>query len=209
MRFLLVFALALLLAPLAIAGEPTVAGTVTHIEGAAFANHKSSSANLTPDARVLVGDHIITGHNARVVLHMIDGAVLTLGADTEFVIDNYRYSKQAKQGSASLELVKGVFRAVTGAIGKLKQHDFKVKTAYAAIGIRGTDFWGGFHFSQALDVALLGGKGIYVENAAGRVEITSVGEGTTVNSATEAPTKPKRWGEKKLNAARQSVALTN
>lgn len=188
------------------AGAP-VAGTVSHLEGAAFANHRDSSDNLYKGRPVLVGDHIVTGHNSRVLLKMVDGAMLTLGEDTEFVISAYRYSKKAQQGSATLELVKGVFRAVTGAIGKLKERDFKVRTAVATIGIRGTDFWGGFHFSKALDVALLDGKGIYVENAAGRVEVTSIGDGTTINSANETPSAPKRWGDKKLNAAKQSVAL--
>jgi hypothetical protein len=180
---------------------------VSHIQGAAFANRNASSLNLSNDATILVGDRIVTGHNARVVLRMIDGAVLTLGADTEFTIGTYRYSEKTQQGSAALELVKGVFRAVTGAIGKLKERDFKVKTVVGTIGIRGTDFWGGFYFSQALDVALLGGAGIYIENAAGRVEVTTIGDGTTINSINEVPSAPKHWGEQKMDAAQKSVTL--
>jgi len=186
--------------------EPSVAGTVIHVQGAAFANHHESSGNLSLGAQILVGDHIVTGRNARVGLRMVDGAVLSLGADTEFAVNSYLYQKKAKQGTARLELIKGVFRAVTGAIGKLQAHDFKVQTSVGTIGIRGTDFWGGFYFSQALDVALLGGKGIYIENATGRVEITAQGEGSTVNNAKELPLPPKRWEEKKLNAAKQSVS---
>lgn len=186
--------------------EPSVAGTVIHLRGAAFASHRQTSANLSLGAKILTGDHIVTGSNARVGVRMLDGAVLSLGADTEFVINDYRYQEQEKQGTARLELLKGVFRAVTGAIGKLQERDFKVKTAVGTIGIRGTDFWGGFYFSQALDVALLGGEGIYIENAAGVIEVTEPGQGITVNSANELPLPPKRWGEKKLNAAKQSIA---
>ena len=187
------------------AAEPSMAGTVIHIEGAAFSSHRESSDNLSLGTRIFVGDHIVTGRNARVGLRMVDGAVLSLGADTEFAVNAYRYQEQAEQGTARLELIKGVFRAVTGAIGKLKERDFKVQTSMGTIGIRGTDFWGGFYFSQALDVALLGGKGIYIENAAGRVEVTEPGEGTTVGSANELPLPPKRWGDKKLDAAKQSI----
>ncbi|MDO8312764.1 MAG: FecR family protein [Sideroxyarcus sp.] len=197
---------ATLLAPAANAAESAVAGTVLQIRGAAFTNHRESSDNLSKGMAVSIGDRIVTGRNTRVALQMTDGAVLTLGADTEFAINDYRYSPQAQQGSASLELIKGAFRAVTGAIGKLKERDFKVKTAVGIIGIRGTDFWGGFYFSRALDVALLGGTGIYVENAAGRVEVTETGDGTTVQSADGAPSAPIHWGDKKLNAAKQSVA---
>ena len=187
------------------AAEPAVAGTVIHLEGVAFVNHLETSGNLSPGAQIRVGDHVVTGHNARVGLRMIDGAVLSLGADTEFAVNDYRYQEQAGQGTARLELLKGVFRAVTGAIGKLKERDFKVKTSVGTIGIRGTDFWGGFYFSQALDVALLGGKGIYIENAAGVVEVTEAGEGVTVHSDNVLPLPPKRWGEQKLNAAKQSI----
>lgn len=205
-RFAQLVFFAALLIPAARADEPAVAGTVIQIRGAVFANHRASSDNLSKDMQVLVGDRIVTGHNTRIALKMTDGAVLTLGADTEFAINDYRYSQQAQQGSASLELVKGAFRAVTGAIGKLKERDFRVKTAVGVIGIRGTDFWGGFYFSQALDVALLGDGGIYVENAAGRVEVTETGDGTTVQNADSAPSAPIHWGEKKLNAAKQSVS---
>ena len=187
------------------AAEPSVAGTVIHVQGAAFANHRESSGNLSLGAQILVGDHIVTGHDARVGLRMVDGAVVSLGADTEFAVNDYRYQEQAGHGTARLELIKGVFRAVTGAIGKLKERDFKVQTSVGTIGIRGTDFWGGFYFSQALDVALLGGKGIYIENAAGLVEITQPGDGSTVHSANELPLQPTRWGDKKLNAAKQSI----
>ena len=205
------FPLLLLLAaslciPCANAAEPAIAGSVMQMRGAAYADHQDSSDNLHRGMTVRVGDRIVTGRNARVSLKMSDGAVLTLGADTEFVIGFYSYSKKKQQGSATLELVRGAFRAVTGAIGKLKGRDFKVKTAAGVIGIRGTDFWGGFHFSEALDVALLGGDGIYIENAAGRIEITNAGEGTTVQNADTAPSAPIRWSEEKLNAAKRSVA---
>ena len=184
-----------------------VAGTVLRIQGAALTNHHDSSENLGKGVTVRVGDRIVTGRNARVLLKMKDGAEITLGAETEFVITDYRYSKTARQGSAALELVRGAFRAVTGAIGKLKGRDFKVKTAAATIGIRGTDFWGGFHFSSALDVALLGGAGIYVENATGRVEVTTIGDGTTVQNAESSPSAPIHWGDKKLNEAKSTVTF--
>ncbi|MEI7842895.1 MAG: FecR family protein [Gallionellaceae bacterium] len=188
------------------ATELSIVGTVQKLRGAALTNHQSTSENLSVGMRVLVGDRIMTGTNTRVALKMNDGAILTLGADTEFVISDYRYSQKLQQGSASLELLKGAFRAVTGAIGKLKERDFKIKTKVATIGIRGTDFWGGFYFSQALDVALLDGKGIYVENAAGKVEVITQGDGTTIQTGNDAPSAPMHWGDKKINAAKQSVS---
>lgn len=191
--------------PSAIAAEPSVAGTVIHVQGAAFSQHQNLSADLVQGTQILVGDHIVTGSGARVGLKMIDGAVISLGADTEFSVNDYSYHEQQAQGTARLELIKGVFRAVTGALGKLKERDFKVKTSVGTIGIRGTDFWGGFYFSRALDVALLGGKGIYIENSAGLVEISQPGDGITVHSSSELPLAPVHWEDRKLNSAKQSI----
>lgn len=201
----LIALISLLFVPMTSATELHIAGTVQKIRGAAFANHEASRG-LNIGTPIMIGDHIVTGHDTRVALEMNDGAILTLGADTEFVINDYRYSQKLQQGSASMELLKGAFRAVTGAIGKLKEQDFKIKTKVAVIGIRGTDFWGGFYFSQALDVALLDGKGIYVENAAGKVEVATQGDGTTIQSNSDAPSAPIHWGDKKINAAKQSVS---
>jgi len=96
-----------------------------------------------------------------------------------------------------LRLITGAFRAITGSIGKLQKSKFEVETRVATIGIRGTDFWGGFTFGDALDVALLGGKGINIRNGSGRVDIDKVGLGTTVKSSTSVPTPQKStsWGQ--------------
>ncbi|MDP2805837.1 MAG: FecR family protein [Gallionellaceae bacterium] len=206
MRPALLALLAIFFAPMANAIDSPVAGTVQKMRGAALTNHQNASENLTIGMKVLIGDRIVTGANTRLALKMNDGAILTLGENTEFVISDYRYSPKLQQGSASMELLKGAFRAVTGAIGKLKERDFKIKTKVATIGIRGTDFWGGFYFSEALDVALLDGKGIYVENAAGKVEVTAQGDGTTIKNTSDAPSAPMHWGDKKINAAKQSVS---
>lgn len=206
MKAVLILVFVMLFASMANAADATVAGTVQRVRGAATAHRLETPHHLAPGAPVMVGDRIVTGSNTRLALEMSDGALVTLGADTEFVISDYRFSEKLQQGSASMELLKGAFRAVTGAIGKFKERDFKVKTPVAVIGIRGTDFWGGFHFSEALDVALLGGAGIYVANAAGTVEISTQGEGTTIQNANVPPSVPIRWGEQKIRAAQKATS---
>jgi hypothetical protein len=70
----------------AYAANSVVAGTVSRIQGAALANHRESSENLNKDGVVQGGDRIVTWRNARVLLRVQDGVLLTLGAETEFVI---------------------------------------------------------------------------------------------------------------------------
>ncbi len=169
-------------------------------------NRSSQSGNLQLQSPVYVGDELITGKHARLHLSMRDNTQLTLGENTQFSINHYTYTAE-QHGGADLELVRGVFRAVTGLIGKLNPAGFSVTTPAATIGIRGTDFWGGYHFSDALDVALLNGKGIDIENAQGKVAINQPNYGSTIAHANARPSPPKQWGTQKLNAARESVSF--
>lgn len=188
------------------AAEPSVAGVVIHVQGSPNVVRNTSTVVLTMGKQVLIGDRIVIGAGERVGLKMIDGGVLRLGADTIFVIEDYTYSEQAGEGRARVSLLKGAMRAITGAIGKLKARDFKLGTSMATMGIRGTDFWVGYYFSDALDVALISGAGVYADNAAGRMEITRAGDGITVKGLDQLPSAPIHWGQKKYDAALKSVA---
>jgi hypothetical protein len=99
------------------------------------------------------------------------------------------------------DLLKGAFRSVSGTITK-RPHRFEVKTSVATIGVRGTDFWGGFGVTPdgALDVIMLEGHGVYVKNDKGQVELDKPGLGTTV-SADGSLADPKAWAAEKLNRA--------
>lgn len=198
--------LAALFSPTASAAESPVAGVVIHVQGSANVVRGSSSVALTVGKQVTVGDGIVTGKDARVGLKMIDGGVLRLGADTVFIIENYAYSEQASEGQARLFMLKGAMRVITGAIGKLKERDFKLGTTVATMGVRGTDFWIGYYFSEALDVALVSGAGVYADNEAGRMEITQAGDGIAVKGANLLPAPPIHWGQKKYDAALKAVA---
>lgn len=160
-------------------------------------------------APIYKGDIINTETNARLELHFQDDSVITLGENTNFKINDYRYAPKKNFGRAIFKLFKGVFRAVSGAISNVNHPVFEVRTSYATIGIRGTDFWGGFHFDNNLDVVLLDGRSVYVRNKMGMVELTSIGGGTTINNPDSLPSTPRIWGEKKLNAAKASVAWSN
>lgn len=198
--------LASIFSPTAIAAESPVAGTVIHVQGKASVVRGSSSVALTVGKQVTVGDGIVTGKDGRVGLKMVDGGVLRLGADTVFIIENYAYSEQANEGQARMFMLKGVMRVITGAIGKTKERDLKLGTSVATMGVRGTDFWIGYYFSDALDVALISGAGVYADNEAGRMEITRAGDGIAVKGFDQLPAPPIRWGQKKYDAALKSVA---
>jgi hypothetical protein len=70
---------------------------------------------------------------------MADGAFISVQPNSEYVLDNYRYSGQPDgTEQAVYRLAKGGVRAVTGLIGRTNTEAYKVNTAVATIGIRGS-----------------------------------------------------------------------
>ncbi len=88
-----------------------------------------------------VGDIVRSGANAWALLHMSDGAIVTVRPETEFRLDAYRYhAKDAPSDNKSiLFLVRGSLRVITGMIGQSNRAGYAVITTTATIGIRGTD----------------------------------------------------------------------
>jgi len=87
------------------------------------------------------GDIIITGATSNAQIRMTDGAVMAIRPQTEFKINEYIFNGKADGSEkASLSLVKGGVRAVTGVIGRENKDNLKVDAVVATIGIRGTGF---------------------------------------------------------------------
>jgi len=195
---------------LAIAPDPAQAsgtsiGRVIILKGAASARLGNQVRDLSYNALLWEGDRIATGPEARLALELADGSIVMLGADTEFVVEKYRYRRD-EGGGAAFELLRGAFRAITHLIGHQANPRFTVRTAVATVGIRGTEFWGGFTFGDQLDVLVIAGKGVYVENAAGRVELDAPGLGTTVRNDGSAPAPVKQWPAEKVQKAAAATA---
>lgn len=184
--------------------EDHLAGTVTKLKASAIAVQDALARPLMVGSPVYVGDVISTGTDARIEIRMIDDGVLTLGERTVFVVIDYVF--KGSQGNAALRLLSGAARVVTGGIGKLDNRPFMVLTELATVGIRGTDFFVGF-IHEELHVGLLDGAGVYVENPAGRVEITEIGDGTKVTSTGTAPTKPAPWAKSMLEMTSEAVSF--
>lgn len=87
---------------------------------------------------VQAGQTLVTGQG-RLQMRMADGGFIALQPDTQFQIDQYNYAG-AEDGSerSFFNLVKGGIRFITGAIGHRNKENFRIKTAVATIGIRGS-----------------------------------------------------------------------
>lgn len=114
---------------------------------------------LARGADVDPGETVDTG-NGRTQLRFTDGAMVSLQPQTQFRIDAYSFSG-ATDGSEKgfFSLLKGAMRTISGAIGKGDTKAYRLDTAVATIGIRGTEF------------AVAYGRSITVTTNSGLIEV--------------------------------------
>ena len=185
-------------------GDPIA--TVSRIRGTAAVVRAAGPRPLEAGAVLFVADRVATGTNTRLEFEMIDGSVVTLGDNSELIIDDFLFDAEAGRGRAALRLVDGVFRAVTGRITDLAQAEFTVTTPVATLGIRGTTAWGQ-QSAELLQAAMLEGTSVTVTNAAGSVTITEPNFVTRVTDANVAPTTPVALTAAELQAAIATVSF--
>lgn len=114
-------------------------GNVGALKGTATVTRSSSTLDIKSGMALKVKDKIITTSGSRVQVILKDNTVVTIGPNSIFVFDAYKFGGK-DDSEVKMHIDRGFFRSVTGKIGKLAPERFKVKTASATIGIRGTDF---------------------------------------------------------------------
>lgn len=121
---------------------------------------------LERGAELIAGDVVRTG-SGRAQLRFSDGALVSLQPETDYRIDDYRYSGQADgQEKGFFSLLKGGLRTITGWVGRVNRETYRVTTSVATIGIRGTEF------TARLSPA---GDELHVGTGEGAVEVCGAG----------------------------------
>jgi ferric-dicitrate binding protein FerR (iron transport regulator) len=191
--------------PMALAAGGENLGHVSRLQGAAFAQRGQALQRLNLNSPVKREDILKTAANSRLELTLLDETKLTLGADTEFALERYDLGRQSGPGAVLLKLARGAFRLATGELSALRGGPFEVGTPLGTIGIRGTEFWGGYLGTDELNVLLISGKGVYIKNDGGSTEILKPLEGVTLGSATAPPPAPTLWSPDKRARAFKTV----
>lgn len=177
------------------------AGTVTRVKGSVSAAAGGNVRLLAVGGPVYVGDYIASADDGRLEIRMRDGAVITLGGDSVFLVDAFEPERRGVVG----QLFYGVFLGVSGSRPDGKAAPMTIETAIATIGIRGTTFWGSQQ-PKRLEVALIEGSGVYVAAAGREVVLTTPAYGTSVEIG-QAPAEPKPWAPERLAAAKRTVSF--
>jgi hypothetical protein len=187
-----------------VAGQEAI-GTVSRIHGEASGVHSGATRALGPNASVFLNEVVSTGAAARLEVTFKDKTRLTLGEKTKLTLDKFVFNPAARRGRIGFR-VSGAFRFLSGQLSKLARSDVRVTTPFAAIGVRGTEFWGGPIDDQALGVFLIEGA-VRVSNAVGAQTLNRPGQGTNIGRSGAAPGPVTLWPPDKVNRALATVTF--
>jgi len=116
-------------------------GNILALKGSADVKRTTGVITAVMGMPLEEGDEIITSKKSRVQVMLKDETVVTIGASSSFSFEEFAFDG-SKNSKIAMRANRGFFRSVTGKISKIAPERFKVRTASATIGIRGTDFSG-------------------------------------------------------------------
>ena len=114
-------------------------GMVVASRGEVIALSNGGSRELKQGDFIFVNDEILTSARSFAVLQFSDGAKVTVRPDSTLIIEQYLYAGNDND-EATLNLVSGGLRVITGAMAKNNPENYKVRTPVALMGVRGTEF---------------------------------------------------------------------
>jgi len=135
-----VWAAALLLATAAAWADDAIIGYVKTVRGEASVVAAGVSTPAQPGTPVKTAHVLRTGPQASMGITLTDSTLLSIGPDTELVIDEYLYNPAQDDLKIGASLTKGSLNYVSGVIAKLKPTAVSVRTPTGNIGVRGTHF---------------------------------------------------------------------
>lgn len=112
-----------------------------------FVNGHVQVTNATGQARVLQkgdavheSDTVTTARNGSAQIKMRDGGLIAVRPDSQLKFDSFVFmGREDGKERSFFSLMRGGFRAITGMIGQRNKSNYRIATAAATIGIRGTD----------------------------------------------------------------------
>ena len=137
------------------------------------------SERLFYDHDVFAEQRIKTDRDANTRLQFLDSTELTVGGNSNVLLDRFIFDPDSGAGEAALTFGKGVFRFVTGKI-KTKEA-VTLKTPTATIAIRGTHLILAVRYDGSAAVAVV--EGAILVQACGSAPALEASAGSTVEIA--------------------------
>lgn len=119
----------------------SVAGHAQFVNGQVQITNKAGQVHTLQKAdAVNESDTVSTAKDASAQIKMMDGGIIAVRPDSQLKFDSFVFTGEEDGSERSFfSLVRGGFRAITGLIGHKNKANYRITTAGATIGVRGTD----------------------------------------------------------------------
>lgn len=116
------------------------AGRVKTINGSASIVRGQSSLPAVVNEKVFQGDTLRTGPDGSLGVILKDDSLVSLGPNSEVVVDQFLFTPAEGKLALVTRMVKGTAVFFSGVIAKLSPQSVRIETPNATIGVRGTRF---------------------------------------------------------------------
>jgi hypothetical protein len=141
-----------------VADAATDIGVTAAAQNQVEGSQGGTQRTLAAGSRIFQNETIRTGAKSMAQLLFLDQTSLSIGPQSEVVLDKFVYNPSSGVGSVVLSATKGAFRFITGTQNPV---NYRLQTAIATIGARGTIIDG-----YVTEI------GLYVQAQEGRVILT-------------------------------------
>jgi hypothetical protein len=135
---LLIFLGLSLMSPGPSAAEDPFVAIVKTIQGSAFVVRNGESIPAAIGMEMQRADIAKTGRNGHLGLVFSDDSRISMGPNTELVVDDYRFKPNDQQLSLIIRIFHGTISFLSGQLTKLSPESVKLVMPAATIGVRGT-----------------------------------------------------------------------
>jgi hypothetical protein len=139
MRTSLILAASLALATPALTWANDI-GQVKVAKGAVQIEREGKRMPAAVGTPVHTADVIVTGPDGSAGVTFSDNSLVSVGPNSEFAIDKYRFDSTTHVGEFQGSLRKGKLAAVSGKMVKQTPESMKIRTPSSVMAVRGTEF---------------------------------------------------------------------
>jgi hypothetical protein len=129
--------------PVGTAAQPSApppTGAAADVGGdVTFVYPDGSRHAASPGSPLPLGSRVIIGPSGSLKVALLDGTVISMGPNSDMVIDEYVYDPSTSSSKFLATITKGVFRFVSGQLNH-RPDQWRLNVPTGAIGIRGTTF---------------------------------------------------------------------
>jgi hypothetical protein len=133
-------ATALLLSGIAWSAMAADIGQVKVVKGPVTVERAGQVMAAAVGMRVSTADIVRTGASASVGITLIDDTLLSAGPNSVLTLDRVDYEPSTQKGRLDATLGTGTLAVVSGRIAKQSPDAMTVRTPFAVLGVRGTEF---------------------------------------------------------------------